>query len=111
MAEVEVMILAAMGITLGQSGQSLACTLSRVKACTPYLSIGSLSSATGSLLGDWNSWSPDVSGSILGKLFDPANGKDECIYSQVQVLDSHINLVNQFSDQVADLRYLYSREQ
>jgi hypothetical protein len=82
----------------GPVGTKLSLFTGQVTSCTPYLSIGSLSSAPGSLLGDWNSWNPDVSGSILGKLFDPANGQDECIYSQVQVLDSHIDLVNQFSD-------------
>jgi hypothetical protein len=87
------------GNKTGPVGTKLGLYSDRVKSCTPYLSIGSLSSATGILLADWNSWSPDVSGSVLGKLFDPANGKDECIYSQVQVLDSHINLINQFSDQ------------
>jgi hypothetical protein len=81
----------------GAVGTKLSLFTDQVKSCTPYLSIGSLSSATSSLLADWNSWSPNVSGSVLGKLFDPANGKDECIYTQVQVLDSHIQLVNQFS--------------
>jgi len=82
----------------GPVGTKLGLYSDRVISCTPYVSIGSLSGATGSLLANWNSWSPDVSGSVLGKLFDPENGKDECIYSQVQVLDSHINLINQFSD-------------
>jgi hypothetical protein len=86
------------GDNTGPVGTKLGLYSDRVKSCTPYISIGNLSSSTGSLLGDWNSWSPDVSGSILGKLFDPSNGKDECIYNQVQVLDSHIQLVNQFSD-------------
>jgi hypothetical protein len=82
----------------GAGGTKLSLFTDQVKSCTPYISIGSLSNATSSLLDDWNSWSTGVSGSVLGKLFDPANGKDECIYSPVQVLDSHINLVNQFSD-------------
>jgi hypothetical protein len=81
----------------GPVGTKLSLFTDQVKSCTPYLSLGSLSSATSNLM-VWNSWSPDASGSILGKLFDKANGQDECIYSQVQVLDSHINLVNQFSD-------------
>jgi hypothetical protein len=86
------------GNNTGPVGTKLGLYSDRVKSCTPYLSIGSLSGATGSLLADWNSWNPDVSGSVLGKLFDPANGKDECIYSMVQVLDSHIQLINQFSN-------------
>ena len=49
-------------------------------------------------MADWNSWNPGASSTVLGKLFDSANGGDECIYSQIQVLDSHIQLVNQFSD-------------
>jgi hypothetical protein len=81
----------------GPVGTKLSLFTGQVTSCTPYLSIGSLSSTTSNLM-VWNSWSPDASGSILGKLFDQANGQDECIYSQIKVLDSHIDLVNQFSD-------------
>ncbi|HVN70963.1 MAG TPA: hypothetical protein VMU10_02975, partial [Desulfomonilia bacterium] len=68
-----------------------------VKSCTPYLTKGSFTGGGVSLTA-WNSWDPGASGSVLGKLFNPTNGKDECIYSQLQVLDAHIQLVNQFSD-------------
>jgi hypothetical protein len=81
----------------GPVGTKLGLFTEKVKTCTPYLNKGSLSSATSNLT-VWNSWSPDASGSVLGKLFDPSNGKDESLYSLVQVLDSHIELVNAFSD-------------
>lgn len=81
----------------GTAGTKLGLFSEQVKACTPYLNKGSLSTG-GSNLTDWNSWNPGASNTVLGKLFDPANGKDECIYSKLQVLDSHIQLVNQFSD-------------
>jgi len=81
----------------GTAGTKLGLFSEQVKACTPYLNKGSLSTGESNLT-DWNSWNPGASNTVLGKLFDPANGKDECIYSKLQVLDSHIQLVNQFSD-------------
>ncbi len=81
----------------GTPGTKLGLFTAQVKTCTPYLNKGSLSAGT-SNLADWNSWNPGASSTVLGKLFDSANGGDECIYSQIQVLDSHIQLVNQFSD-------------
>ena len=73
----------------GTPGTKLGLFTEQVKTCTPYLNKGSLSAGT-SNLADWNSWNPGASSTVLGKLFDSANGKDECIYSQIQVLDSHI---------------------
>lgn len=61
-----------------------------VQLCTPYL--GS------STLDQWADWDPDNAGSVLGKLFDPAVGSDECIYTQSVILDDHIEMVNQFSN-------------
>jgi hypothetical protein len=81
----------------GTPGTKLGLFTEQVKTCTPYLNEGNRSAGV-STLRDWNSWDPAVSSTVLGKLFDPANGKDECFYRQVQVLDSHIGLVNQFSD-------------
>ena len=81
----------------GSGGTKLIVFTDKVNACTPNLNGGNSAGATTNL-DSWTAWNPDLSGTVLGKLFDPANGKDECIYSQVQVLDSHINLVNQFSD-------------
>ncbi len=59
-----------------------------VKLCTPYLG--------DSTLEQWADWDPDVSGSVLGKLFDPDNGGFECIYSHIDLLDAHIEMVNEF---------------
>lgn len=81
----------------GTPGTKLGLFTEQVKACTPFLNKDSLSIGSNNLA-DWNSWNPGASSTVLGKIFDPANGKDECIYSQIQVLDSHITLVNQFSD-------------
>ncbi len=65
---------------------------------TPYLD-ETASSSAGSDLKDWSSWDPGVSGSVLGKLFNPAIGRDECIHSLMQVFDAHIRMVNEFSGQ------------
>jgi hypothetical protein len=81
----------------GAGGTKLSSYTDIVKSCTPYLNKSTFTSG-GSNLTVWNSWDPGASGTVLGKLFNPTNGKDECIYSQLQVLDSHIQLVNQFSD-------------
>jgi len=81
----------------GSSGTALSLFTDKVNACSPNINGGNSAGATTNL-DAWTAWNPDLSGTVLGKLLDPANGKDECVYSQVQVLDSHINLVNQFSD-------------
>ncbi|MGD0822850.1 MAG: hypothetical protein ABSA71_19135 [Desulfomonilia bacterium] len=81
----------------GSSGTALSLFTDKVNACTPNINGGNSAGATTNL-DTWPAWNPDLSGTVLGKLFDPANGKHECIYSQVQILDSHIQLVNQFSD-------------
>jgi len=60
-----------------------------VKECTPYLGDSSLS--------DWSEWNPAVSESILMKLFDPEIGRDECIYNHIDILDAHIEMINEFS--------------
>jgi len=82
----------------GTSGSKLSTYTDIVKSCTLYLTNSSFTDG-GVNLTDWNSWDPGASGSVLGKLFNPMNGKDECIYSQTQMLDAHIQLVNQFSNQ------------
>jgi hypothetical protein len=81
----------------GPSGTKLSLFTDMVNACTPNINGGNSSGATTNL-DTWNAWAPGLNGTVLGKLFDPANGKNECINSRVQVLDSHIQLVNQFSD-------------
>ncbi len=61
-----------------------------VQTCTPYLGASSLS--------DWYDWDPDNPDSVLGKPFDPDSEGDESIYSQIEILDNHIEMVNDFSD-------------
>ncbi|HOD71875.1 MAG: hypothetical protein BWZ01_00997 [Deltaproteobacteria bacterium ADurb.BinA179] len=59
-----------------------------VRSCTPYLGSSSLD--------QWSDWDPDSAGSVLGKLFNPSDGKDECLYTHFVTLDDHIEMVNRF---------------
>lgn len=61
-----------------------------VQLCTPYLGTSSLD--------QWDGWDPDNAGGVLGRLFDPGTGEDECLYTHSVILDDHIELVNRFSD-------------
>ncbi len=61
-----------------------------VQLCTPYLGSSSLD--------QWTDWDPDNAGSVLGRMFDPGMGGDECLYAHSVILDDHIELVNRFSD-------------
>jgi hypothetical protein len=79
------------------SGTKLSLYTDKVSACTPSINGGNSAGATNNL-DTWTAWAPGLSGTVLGKLFDQANGRDECVFNRVQVLDSHIELVNQFSD-------------
>ena len=68
-----------------------------VKLCTPYLD------DNGQDLGDssldvWSAWDPQVQDSVLYKLFNADIGQDECIYTQIEILDSHIEMINEFVD-------------
>ncbi len=72
------------------SGSTLHTFIDDVKECTPYLGA--------STLDQWSDWDPDNPGSVLGKLFDPDNGLEESIYTQIQTLDNHIDMVNEFTD-------------
>ncbi len=79
-------------------GTGLEVFTGKVKACTPYLKESRPS--TGSYgLKEWNGWDPQATDTVLGKLFDPGIGGDECIYTQLEILDSHIELVNTFADE------------
>jgi len=80
------------------AGTQLSLLSEQVKLYIPYLD-DDLAASVGSSLGEWSSWDPGNSGTVLGKLFNPENGKDECIHSVLQMLDSHIQMVNQFSGQ------------
>ncbi|HPW70154.1 MAG: hypothetical protein ACOX2W_12620 [Desulfomonilia bacterium] len=61
-----------------------------VQLCTPYLGSSSLD--------QWADWDPDNAGGVLGRLFDPGMGEDECLYTHSVILDDHIELANRFSD-------------
>ncbi|MGC9325755.1 MAG: hypothetical protein ACP5G0_13520 [Desulfomonilia bacterium] len=61
-----------------------------IRACTPYLGEGASE--------EWSDWDPAELGSIFTKLFDPDRGGDECIYTHIEILDTHIGLVNEFRD-------------
>jgi len=66
-----------------------------VKGCTPYLT-NSFSPGGSTDLSQWAAWNPNLTGSVLGKLFNPSNGGDECFYTHIAILDSHIGMVNEF---------------
>ena len=82
------------GVTPGTELELFADT---VRACTPDLEEPSPSTGDDSLE-DWDGWDPGATGTVMGKLFDPGIGADECIHAQTEVLDTHIALVNAFFD-------------
>ncbi len=79
------------------NGEELSTFTDDVKLCMPFLPSRALSAGTTDL-SVWSTWSPNNSGSILGKLFEEDNGLDECPYTRIAVLDDHIEMVNGFSD-------------
>ncbi len=66
-----------------------------VKECTPYIS-NIFSGGGTNDLSQWAAWNPNYQGTVLGKLFNPDNGGDECFYTQIAILDAHIGMVNEF---------------
>jgi hypothetical protein len=78
-------------------GTKLSLFTDRVKSCMPHPE-GSSTSTGVTNLQLWSGWDPGANGAVLGKLFNPDIGGDECIYSQIKILDSHIGMVNEFSD-------------
>lgn len=70
------------------SGSTLKLFSDDVKECTPYLGT--------STLDEWSDW--DSSTGILARLFDPDKGLDESMYTHIELLDTHIGMVNDFSD-------------
>lgn len=101
-----VLILAGCGSEGGDSddggditpGTELALFTDKVKACSPYLEESSPSTGDNDLQ-DWSGWDPGATNTVLGKLFDPGIGGEESIYTQLEILDSHIELVNTFADE------------
>ena len=66
-----------------------------VKSCTPYLD-DSGEDLGDNTLDDWDAWDPQAQDSVLGKLFNLDIGQEECIFAQIEILDSHIAKVNEF---------------
>ncbi|HPI93888.1 MAG TPA: hypothetical protein PLT09_06445 [Deltaproteobacteria bacterium] len=79
-------------------GTELTLFTDKVKACTPYLE-DSRPSTGDNNLEEWSGWDPEATDTVLGKLFDSGIGEDECLYTQLEILDSHIEMANTFSDQ------------
>jgi len=77
------------------TGSSLSIFSDEVKVCTPFLE-GSGQDLGDISLDEWSAWDPQVDRSVLGKLFNTEIGQDECIYTQIEVLDSLIAKVNEF---------------
>ena len=80
-----------------KAGTKLSLFTDRVKSCMPYFE-GSSASTGNTNLQLWGGWDLGANGAVLGKLFNPDIGGDECIFSQIEILDSHISMVNEFSD-------------
>jgi hypothetical protein len=68
-----------------------------VKLCTPFLE-DSGQDLGDNYLDEWSAWVPQAQGSVLGKIFNSDIGDDECIYNQIELLDSHIEMINEFVD-------------
>jgi hypothetical protein len=66
-----------------------------VKLCSPFLE-DSGQDFGDNYLNEWSAWDPQVLDSVLGKLFNPNIGDDESIYNQIELLDSHIEMINEF---------------
>jgi hypothetical protein len=77
------------------TGSPLSTFSDEVKLCTPFLE-GSGQDLGDNSLDEWSAWDPQVEGSVLGKLFNADIGQDECIYTQIEILDSLIAKVNEF---------------
>jgi hypothetical protein len=70
---------------------------SDVESIMPYISTSNPTLGTSSLQ-VWNGWDPKESGTVLGKLLDPGIGGYECMYSRIQVFESHMEMANEFAD-------------
>ena len=85
------------GDSNGAVGTKLSLFTESVKSCMPHPEGSSISTGDTNLQ-LWSCWDPGANGAVLGKLFNPDIGGDECIYSQIKILDSHISMLNEFSD-------------
>ena len=70
---------------------------SDIESIMPYFSTSSPTLGASSLQ-VWSGWDPKESGTVLGKLFDPGIGGYECMYSRIQVSESHMGMANEFAD-------------
>ncbi|HOJ14314.1 MAG TPA: hypothetical protein PLS81_09880 [Deltaproteobacteria bacterium] len=69
-----------------------------VEACTPLLEEASPDEGTYDI-SSWEGWDPEADKSVFGTLFDPGIGRIACIHKVAEILDTHIGLVNTFSDE------------
>lgn len=81
----------------GAASAQLSTFTNDVSACMPVLAASSPDPG-GASLGEWSGWDPMASGTVLGKLFDPGIGGNECFSAQVELLDSHIAMAQEFAD-------------
>ena len=81
----------------GTTSGILSPVMSDIESIMPYISTSSPTLGT-SILQVWSGWDPKESGTVLGKLLDPGIGGYECMYSRIQVFESHMGMANEFSD-------------
>jgi len=81
----------------GAASAQLSTFTNDVSACMPVLGASSPDPGEAGL-GEWSAWDPMASGTVLGKLFDPGIGGNECFSAQVELLDSHIAMAQEFAD-------------
>lgn len=81
----------------GDASQALSLFGNEVKLCTPYLDDNGQDLGQYDL-SEWNAWNPLAQDSVLGKVFNPDIGQDECLHPQIAILDRHIAKVNEFNE-------------
>ncbi|MDT8273869.1 MAG: hypothetical protein RRA35_11835 [Desulfomonilia bacterium] len=64
--------------------------MDEVRACMPYLGDG------GSDV--WTDVDRASQGAIFSRLFDPGRGGNDCLFTHIETLDSHIEMINRFAD-------------
>ncbi|HDP26238.1 MAG TPA: hypothetical protein ENN34_12460 [Deltaproteobacteria bacterium] len=64
--------------------------MDEVRACMPFLGEG------GSDV--WSDVDPASQGAIFSRLFDPERGGNSSLFTHIEILDSHIEMINRFAD-------------
>jgi hypothetical protein len=80
------------------SGATLTALTDDAKQCTPFIGDIAFDTTVDRDLLDWAAWSRNYSNGVMGKVFNTTLDNDECIYTQIGILDDHIALVNKFTD-------------